>query len=86
MDVLVDHVLEQCEHQRWGTPLSTIFIVCRSVHEVRSLFNLPLDVLLVEAEAIEFGDDIVFNKGVSTLDSMFYEELENCIGPTGSHN
>ena len=36
---------------------------------------------LVEAEAIEFGDDIVFNKVVSTLDSMFYEELENYIGP-----
>ena len=42
---------------------------------------MPLDVLLVEVEAIEFKDDIVFNKGVSTLDSMFYEELENYIGP-----
>ena len=58
-----------------------VFIVCRFVHEVRCLFNFPLDVLLVEAEAIEFGDDIVFNKVVSTLDSMFYEELENYIGP-----
>ena len=58
-----------------------IFIVCQSVHEVCCLFNLPLDVLLVEAEAIEFGDDVVFNKGVSTLDSMFYEKLENCIAP-----
>ena len=41
---------------------------------------MPLDVLLVEAEAIEFGDDRMFIEGVSTLDSMFYEELENCIG------
>ena len=36
---------------------------------------------LVEARAIEFGYDRVFNKGVSTLDSMFYDELENYIGP-----
>ena len=80
MDVLVDQVLEQCEHRRWGTPLSMIFIVCRSVHEVRCLFDLPSDVLLVEAEDIVFGDNRVFIEGASTLDSMFYEELENCIG------
>ena len=36
---------------------------------------------LVEVEAIEFGDDRVFNKGASKLDSKFYEELENCIEP-----
>ena len=34
---------------------------------------------LLKAEAIEFEDDRESNKGVSTLDSMLYEELENCI-------
>ena len=57
-----------------------IFIVCRFVHEVHCLFNLPLDVLLVEAEAVEFRDDRMFIEGVSTLDSICSEELENCIG------
>ena len=74
MDVLVDQVLEQCEHRRRGTPLSMIFIVCRFVHEVRRLFDFPSNVLLVEAEDIVFGDDRVFIEGASTLDSMFYEE------------
>ena len=41
VDVLVDQVLEQCEHRRRGTPLSTIFIMCRSIHEVRCLFDFP---------------------------------------------
>ena len=48
---------------------------------MKFVVSLPWDVFLVEAESVQFGDDRVFNTKVSTLDPMFYEELENCIGP-----
>ena len=79
VNVLFDQVQEECERRQWGTLLSMIWL-CVGL-SMKFVVSLPWDVFLVEAESVQFGDDRVFNTKVSTLDPMFYEELENCIGP-----
>ena len=46
--------------------------MCWSVHELRALFDVPLEVLLVELETIELGEleDTLFGVRVSMLDSI----------------
>ena len=49
-----------------------ITVMCWSVHELRALFDVPLEVLLVELETIELREleNGLFGVRVSMLDSI----------------